>query len=371
MKIGILTSSRADYSIYLPLLKALQKDSFFSLKIIAFGTHLSKKFGYTITQIKQDGFEIDFEKETIPIGFEPKDISIAISKTVNYFSSYWQDSNYDLVFALGDRYEMFAACTASVPFSIPIAHIHGGEQTLGAIDDVFRQCISLIAKVHFPVTEKYKERLIQLLNNDKNIYNVGSLSYDTLSQTKLFTTQEFFDIFKIDLNTPSILITYHPETVNYLQNKENISAFLFALLELSKYQLIITMPNADTMGDVIREKINDFAIGKNNVKLIENFGTIGYLTCMKYCRFLLGNSSSGFAEAAYFPKIVINVGDRQKGRLLTENIINTVTTKDEILGAIAKAEKVKLPIKIDAYGNGNAAKQIINILKNELATINN
>lgn len=368
MKVGVLTSSRADYSIYLPLLKALQSDSYFELSVIAFGTHLSQEFGYTVNQIKQDGFTVDYEQNTTPLGYEPNDIATSIGNTVNLFSNYWTNSNYDIVFALGDRYEMYAACTATIPFNIPLAHIHGGEITLGAIDDVFRNCISLMAKVHFPVAKVYKERLVQLLGNNSNIYNVGSLSYDTLNEVELYDIPKFLQIFNIDLTLKSILITYHPETVNYNDNEKHIKELLAALHTLNHYQLIITMPNADTMGNLIRSSIINFALTRPNVKCIESFGTIGYLTCMKYCSFLLGNSSSGFAEAAFFPKTVVNIGDRQKGRLSTPNIIHTITSKDAILSAITQAENMHQIQAIDTYGNGTAATQIINILKNELAT---
>ena len=363
MKVAVLTSSRADYGIYLPLLKALKNDSFFDLSIIAFGTHLSKKHGYTLNQIIEDGFEVPIKVDTMPDGDSPIAISEAMGKTITNFSKVWNEHKFDLVFCLGDRYEMFAACASSVPFNVKLAHIHGGEQTLGAIDDAFRHAITHMSTYHFTTTEQYKNRVTELKGSSKNIYNVGALSIENLKTLPLLSIEEFKDKFNINLSKPSILITFHPETVSFEKNEMYINELIAALSEIKSYQFIITMPNADTMGNMIREKLYSFIKNNDNAIGVESFGALGYLSCMKHCSFMLGNTSSGFVEASFFPKYVINLGERQTGRIVTENILNCPIEQKGIVKAINSFLNVKLPKTINVYGEGNTSEKIIQSLK--------
>jgi len=365
MKIGVLTSSRSDYSIYLPLLERIRNDSFFELSIIAFGTHLSEKHGATLNQILDDGFEVAIKVETLPDDDTPEAICNAMAKTIANFSKVWKAHNFDLVFCLGDRFEMFSACASTIPFNVQLAHISGGEQTLGSIDNYFRHAISLFSKYHFTSTNKYKERVIELKGNMENVYNVGALNFDNLKNLSLLTIEEFNQQYKIDMSKPSILVTFHPETVEFKNNNRHIKELIAALGAVTNYQLIITMPNADTQGNLIREKLIKFINNHSNIVGIESFGTLGYLSCMKHCTFMLGNSSSGFVEAAFFPKFVINIGARQLGRILTDNIKNCSINRTEILNAIDSFNTVKLPSRIDIYGAGDASRKILNIIKQQ------
>ena len=363
MKIAVLTSSRADYSILYPLLYNLKRDNGFDLNIIAFGSHISEKHGKTIDLIRKDGFKIKDNFKTNPLTDTPLAISNSIAKTITNFSKIWTKNKYDLMIAIGDRYEMFAACASSIPFNIPIAHIHGGETTKGAFDDCFRHSITQMSNIHFTCTEIYKKRVIDLKGSRKDIYNVGALSIDNLKSLKLYTKKEFKNLFKIDISLPSILITFQPETANFNINKQYIKSLIDALYEIKDYQLIITMPNADTMGNYIRLELEKFIIKSNNAIKIENFGTIGYLSCMKYCSMMLGNTSSGFIEASFFPKYVINLGKRQEGRIVTPNINTIKINKKEIIKAVQEFKDFN-PLKYNGvYGDGNAANKIITILK--------
>ncbi len=363
MKIGILTSSRADYGIYLPLLKELKKDSFFKTEVIAFGTHLSQANGYTLKQIEQDGFDVPVQVDTMPSGDTPQHISEAMGKTISAFSKVWQQHTYDLVFCLGDRYEMFAACAASIPFNVNLAHIHGGEQTLGAIDEAFRHSITHMAHWHFTTTDIYKNRVIALKGDNHQVFNVGALSIDNLKELPLLNIETFKARWGIDLSIPTILITFHPETVSFEKNTGYTDELIAALKEITGYQLVITMPNADTMGNMIREKLNVFIANHPQAIGIESFGAIGYLSCMKHCAFMLGNTSSGFVEAAFFPKYVINLGKRQEGRIITPNIANCPINKVQIKEAIQRFNHIQLPASITTYGEGNTGKRIVEIIK--------
>ncbi len=356
--IALLTSSRADYSIYFPLIKELEKDAALHLDIIAFGSHNSEVFGNTVQKILEDGFKIAYKIEAFLEDDSPKAISVSMGKTINAFSTIWANEKYNLIICLGDRYEMFAAVTSAIPFNIPIAHISGGEVTLGAIDNVFRNGLTVMSSLHFASTEQYKKRIVEILDTEKNVFNVGALSIDNLKNLKLYTKTEFKEKFDIDMDCETVLITFHPETVSFEKNEVYIHELISALKELKKYQLVITMPNADTMGNMIREKLQAFIKESSNAIGIESFGTIGYLSCMKYCKMMLGNTSSGFVEASFFPKYVINLGKRQEGRIVTPNILSTEIKKDSILDCINKVTKLPGLETIEIYGKGNTATEI-------------
>lgn len=361
-KIAILTSSRADYSIYTPLLAELSNKNI-TYDIIAFGSHTSFFYGNTIQNIKNDGYKVNFSLNTLIHGDTPETISDSMGLTIIKFSELWKNNNYCLIIALGDRYEMFSAVISSLPFNIPIAHISGGEVTLGAIDNVFRDSLSVASDLHFTSTAQYSKRVAQIKNSSKQIHNVGALNVDYIKNIKLYTIKEFYEKFKINLNNKTILITFHPETVGHNKNKKYITTLIRVLKNLKDYQIVITQTNADTNGLIIRSELEKFAKYNNNIKLIESFGSKGYITCMHYCKWMLGNTSSGFVEATYKRKIVINIGDRQKGRILTSNIINSKIIYNDLMNAIRKAEKMIKPKPNYIYGNGSTAKKIVNILQ--------
>lgn len=366
MKVGVLTSSRADYGIYQPLLRQLHADPFFAIEVIAFGTHLIEKYGRTVDTIYQDGFNVLEVANTMRHGDSPAEIAGAMATTMKAFSDFLNEHNYKLLFALGDRYEMFSAVAASVPFNIPIAHIHGGETTLGAIDNAFRHSITCFSKFHFTSTETYRKRVVEITGNSNHAYNVGALSIDNLKHLKLLEVSEFKEKYDIDLGRPTILFTFHPETVAYKKNKIYIDEIINVLKKLRHYQIIVTMPNADTMGLLIRDELIKVAAEMPNIFAIETFGTLGYLSAMKHCSFMLGNTSSGFVEASYFSKPVINLGERQRGRIVTPNIITIPIKVDAVIEAVKEVEKLGHIEVEQVYGNGITAASIVEILKDEL-----
>lgn len=363
MNLVILTSSRADYGIYLPLLKKLKADSYFKTKIVAFGTHLSEKYGSTINQIYSDGFEVDDKIETVFNTDSPEAISKSMALTMDKFAELWskEKTSLDYIVCLGDRYEMFAAVASSIPFNMPIIHIHGGETTLGAIDNSFRHSLTVMSKLHFASTKNHADRVSEIIGTKKGVYNVGALSLDNLTGIKLLDRISFKTKFNIDLDNP-ILVTFHPETVAFEKNEDYINE-LIAALEFCNQQIIITMPNSDTMGNIIRTKVIEFSNKKSNVVTVESLGTIGYFTCLKYCDFVLGNSSSGIIEAASFGKYVINIGNRQLGRDFGANVIHCEIKKNAILNAVQNINKLPVLGVDNIYGDGRTADKIIKILK--------
>jgi GDP/UDP-N,N'-diacetylbacillosamine 2-epimerase (hydrolysing) len=361
MKIGLLTSSRADYGIYFPLIKKIKSCSEIELEIIAFGTHLSEKHGRTLQEILKDGVFVNHQIEhCISLDDSPKGISEAMARTISSFAEFWQDHSYDLVFALGDRYEMFAAVTAGLSFQVKFAHLYGGETTLGAIDNCFRHSISHMSNIHFVSCANYKNRLAELIGADESIYNVGSLSVDNINKMNFLSIKELKEQFEIDFSIPTVLCTLHSETTNFEQTQAHVETLCSALSQIEGKQFLITMPNSDTSNQIIRSTFEDFAENHKNVFLRENLGRTGYLSAMKYVEFIIGNSSSGFVEAAALAKWVINIGIRQKGRVLTPNIVGCTFDQNKIVESIKEIENKGIEnLNSHFYGDGDAASKIL------------
>jgi GDP/UDP-N,N'-diacetylbacillosamine 2-epimerase (hydrolysing) len=336
IRIGVLTSSRADFGIYLPLLKRMQQDSAFEVKLIVFGSHVSPFHGLTVRNIEAEGFAVDYRIDSLLAGDSEEAIATSMSLTMLKFSQFWGEraSQFDLVLCLGDRYEMFAACSAGVPFQIRFAHIHGGEQTLGAMDNFFRHSLSHLAWCHFVSTAAFADRLKHMLDITDRIYTVGALSLDSLETLEFFSIEDIKERWNIDLRKPTILTTFHPETVRTSSNELFAYELVKAIESLSRFHVVITLPNADTLGTTVRRIFEERLGGLPHVTLIDNFGTRGYFSVMHHSAFLLGNTSSGIIEAASFGKYVINLGNRQEGRLQSDNVVNVPIEKDRILEAV-------------------------------------
>ena len=362
--IAVLTSGRADYSIYYPILRALEESDKFDLHIIAFGMHLSQHHGYSIDTIKKDGF-----KKIVAIDSslsDDKEESVAISMGITQIrmAELWKNYNYDLLICIGDRYEMFSAVASSLPFNIKTLHIHGGEKTLGAIDNSFRHAITSMSDIHLTSCEQHKDRVIEIIEKEesKNVYNVGSPSLDGIKSFKLLTKDEFINKFKVNIKEPTILFTYHPETKNLKTNIKNIDEII-KVFSLIKDNILVTLPNNDPMGSYIRKKLIDYSKKNSRLNIFNYLGINGYFSAMKHCEFMMGNSSSGIIEAASFGTRVINIGDRQKGRFCNENVLHCKPSKNEILKAIKSIKSLDKYNKKNIYYKKNTIKNIINIIE--------
>lgn len=370
MKIGVLTSSRADYGIYLPLLEKLKEDDFFSLEIIAFGTHLSKSHGYTVTAIKEDGYEQVHEISSLLSNDNEQSIATSYGLTVLKFADFWASHTYDLVLCLGDRFEMSAAVQAGIPFGVKFGHIHGGETTLGAIDNVYRHQITLVSVLHFAAADNFQEKIRNLIGGEDGIFSVGSISLDNIAHFKPIEKKVFYDKFSLP-DEAFALVTFHPETVGAEDNYEYAVEMRSAMEQICKdLYLVITMPNADTLGSIFREEIIKLhSAYPERIMLIENFGKVNYFSAMYYSQLLLGNTSSGIIEAASFNKYVVNVGDRQKGRAQSNNIFDVPFKADDICLAVAKAAQQGGYKGNNIYYKNGAVSAIVKILKDSYENI--
>jgi len=364
MRIGILSSSRADYGIYLPLLEKMKGDAFFSLEIIAFGTHLSKVHGYTLNEIQKDGYDCIHTLSSLISNDDEQSIASSYGLTVLKFAEFWAQHHYDLVFCLGDRFEMSAAVQAGIPFGVKFAHIHGGETTLGAIDNVYRHQITLASVLHFTATEVFKNKVAHLIDTTEGVYTVGSLSLDNIEVFEPINKKVFYDTFKIP-NQDYALVTFHPETVSSKDNFKYVKAIKKALEKTAENLfIVITMPNADTLGSIYREEILQLKKEHpDSILLVENFGKVNYFSAMHYAKILIGNTSSGILEAASFGKYVVNVGDRQKGRVQSDNILNCEFEEAGIVAAADRALAFEKFNGKNVYYRKGAADTIIKTIK--------
>lgn len=335
INIGVLTSSRADYGIYKPLLKLLSEDDRVSLSIIAFGSHLLSKYGETIHVIEREALGQILKVEGMGEEDSPSAIVTYYGKLVLQFNKLFESHQFDIVFALGDRYEMSAAVQATIPHELKIAHIHGGETTLGAIDNVYRHQITIASKWHFVTTQFFKERVVSLIESDEFVYNVGALSLSEIAKNPLPDWFEVSKKFSIP-QKPFILSTFHPETVKSKNNSIHAQEVMLALNEVLMYtNIVITGTNADTSGTTFRNMALDLKERfPEKVYLVESFGKENYFAALSNCLFVLGNSSSGIIEAASFGKFVLNVGNRQKGRKSSDNVIDIPFKKEVLIKAM-------------------------------------
>lgn len=366
MKIGVLTSSRADYGIYQPLLTKLSDDARFHLEIIAFGMHLQENQGNTIENIRKDGYSKIHTVGIMPENDGIFDISFGYGQLVSDFARFWREHTYDLIFTLGDRWEMSAAVQASIPFELKIAHIHGGETTLGATDNIYRHQISLASIYHFTAAEPFSERLKALIGTNDGVHTVGSISLEDLDSMQLPQWSVIKGQFKIPFDE-FILVTFHPESVGASRNEDYAQIAFTVLEKLSgEYNILITGANSDVMGSLFNqqyERLQELYPAK--IKLVSTLGKLNYFKAMNHCTFMLGNTSSGIVEAASFKKWVINAGDRQKGRLRNENVLDVSFEPKKILEMVTQVVDLQPYEGDNKYVKLGTTDMIIEILSND------
>lgn len=373
-KICVVTGSRAEYGLLYWLMKEINDDPELELQIIATGMHLSPEFGLTYQQIESDGFRIDAKVEMLLSSDTPVGIAKSIGLGVIGFADALDRLKPHVLVLLGDRFEILAAAQAALVARIPIAHIHGGETTEGAIDEQIRHAVTKLSHWHFVATEVYKKRVVQLGENPEHIFNVGAPGLDQIHYLQWLELSALEVSLDIHLKFPTFLVTYHPVTLG--SNPANIAMneLLIAIDHFPDATVIFTYPNADTNGRILIQQINEW-INRNQhrAKAFVSLGQQKYLSLMKIADVILGNSSSGIIEAPVLKKATINLGDRQKGRLKATSIIDVAErTSDIIQGinqALSKEFQHTLKNVKSLYGQGNASIQIQNILKSvELST---
>ncbi len=367
MKIGIITTTRADFGLLKNLIIELKKDKKFSTSIIVSGSHFTKEFGETFKEILKYKIKIN-EKIVFKFIHDSEDgISKIFGECVKKSTKIFKKLHLDILIVLGDRYEILASVISANILKIPVAHIHGGELTYGAIDDAFRHSITKMSHVHFTAHQFYKKRVIQLGENPKNVHVVGGLGIESIIKTKFLSKKNLEQKYNFKFKKKNLIVCFHPETINKFSPKNQIKEILSALKIIKNTLIIFTMPGADLGSKIIKQEIRKFTKINKNSLFYESLGQKNYFSFLNQVDAIIGNSSSGILEMPYFQKPTLNLGMRQIGRLHPKSIINVKINKNDILKSIRKiySSKFKKNIKNDKkfYGDGNSSKRIIKVLR--------
>lgn len=370
-RIGIMTGTRAEYGLLKSLMQEINKDNDLELYLIVSGMHLSPEFGMTYKEIEEDGFEINAKVEMLLSSDSPAGISKSIGLGVIGFADEFQRADLDMLILLGDRYEALSAAISAMVMRIPIAHLHGGELTEGAIDEGIRHSITKMSYLHFTSTEQYRNRVIQLGENPERVFYVGALGVENIKKINLMTKEELEKSIHFEIDENTVVVTYHPVTLENNTVEEQFLNLLKVLDRNPKIRMIFTKANADTNGRIVNELIDKYtAQNSERACAFVSLGQKRYLSALKYCRIVIGNSSSGIIEAPSFGKPIINIGDRQKGRICADSVINCGYTQQEIQQAMETALTKEFENKAsncrNPYEKENTAANIISVIKDYL-----
>ncbi|MBP6712754.1 MAG: UDP-N-acetylglucosamine 2-epimerase (hydrolyzing) [Aliarcobacter sp.] len=366
-KVCVITGTRAEYGLLYWLLKEIQNDKELELQLIVTGMHLSPEFGLTYKEIEKE-FKINKKIEMLLSSDTPVGISKSMGLAQISFAEAYAELKPDILIVLGDRYEIFSCVSAAMIAQIPIAHLHGGETTEGAFDESIRHSITKMSHLHFTAADEYKNRVIQLGENPSRVFNVGGLGIENIKRLKLLTKEEFEKSIDFKLNKKNILVTFHPVTLESSTAQEQFQELLNAVDELKDTNIIFTKANSDTDGRVINQMIDEYVV-KNAHKSIgfTSLGQLRYLSALQYVDAMVGNSSSGLTEAPSFRIATINIGDRQKGRIKADSIIDCEPRKASITKVFediyTKNFQNALKIVNNTYGDGCASKKVIEEIK--------
>lgn len=369
MKICVITGTRAEYGLLFWTMKTIKEHPDFELSVCVTGMHLSPEFGLTYNQIVSDGFQIEGKIEMLL----SSDTSVGITKSVGLgligFADFFERTKPDWILVLGDRFEIFSAVTAAMIARIPVAHCHGGEATEGLIDEAIRHSLTKMSHLHFTSTIEYRNRVIQLGEQPSSVFHVGALGIENINRLKLLNKQEFESSIDFQLSSLNFLVTFHPVTLDQSSTENQFKELLKALLAFKEAKIIFTKPNADHDGRIISQIIDDF-VNKNSDRSISfvSLGQLKYLSAIKHCQVVIGNSSSGLIEVPSFKKPTINIGDRQQGRVQAKSVISCKPEMNAIIESIqiALSDEFQLILQNleNPYGEGNSSNKIAEAIQN-------
>jgi len=366
-RIGVVTVSRSDYGHLRPVLEALRRAPDLELLLLVAGMHLASEFGLTVRDIEADGFPISARVEMLGGGDTPEAVAAATGRGVAGFGEAFARLRPDVVVVLGDRSEMLAAAVAALPFALPVAHIHGGELSEGAMDNQIRHAITKLAHLHFASAEPHARRIAAMGEEPWRIHTVGAPGLDRVATTEPLSRAALARELGLPEAGPWLLVTFHPVTLEYRDTAAHIDELLAAIEKTDGF-IVITYPNADTSGRLIIERIEEFAARHpRRCRLAKSLGERLYLSLLRHADLMIGNSSSGLIEAPSFGLPVVNVGARQRGRLRGANVIDVEPSREDILRGIEAAQALPFRARARAaanlYGDGHAAPRIVDVLR--------
>jgi GDP/UDP-N,N'-diacetylbacillosamine 2-epimerase (hydrolysing) len=363
----VVTGSRAEYGLLRWAMEEIQASSSLELRVIVTGAHLSPEFGMTASEIESDGFAIDQRVEMLLSADTPTAITKSIGLGMIGFADALAAIKPDALLVLGDRYEILAAVTAALVARVPVAHVHGGETTQGAIDEAIRHSITKMSQLHFVAAQEYRNRVIQLGEEPSRVFCVGGLGIDGILKTKRLSRAALEESLGIKFLDRNLMVTFHPATLETDTAETQMDELLAALADLQNTAIVFTMPNADTDGRALLEKIKVFCEQHANSHWFSSLGHARYLSCLAQVDAVVGNSSSGLTEAPTFKVATVNIGDRQLGRLSAQSVIDCSPTRESIADALATVYspdfRTKLLAVVNPYGDGGAASAIVQMLE--------
>ena len=372
VKICVVTGSRAEFGQLTPLLQKLHRDSFFDLDLVVTGSHLSEESGKTVEEIEASGIPI---KAQLPL-FSLSDnsqlgIAKQISEVIGIFAQYLADNRPEMLIIIGDRYEMFGVGIAASTLLIPICHICGGSTTSGAIDEVYRHSLTKMSSIHFTTCDTYRKRVIQLGENPSTVYNVGSLAIENCLKVKTLAKEELLNQLGMDCNIPYCVVTFHPVTLEQEDSELEVKELIKAFDACPQYQYLITMSNVDSGGNRINQIWLQEGQIRENFFVVSSLGMKRYLTALKYAEMMIGNSSSGTTEGPAMKIPVIDIGDRQRGRIFSECALHCDPNHQSILKAMQQVstQEFKKNVRevINPFGDGTTSEKMVSILKKNLS----
>lgn len=325
-RVCVVTGSRAEYGLLKPVIDRIDKDIELELYLVVTGAHLTSDFGHTYEEIEKDGYVIKKKIEMLLSSDTPCGIAKSMGVEMIGFADVLADNSPDMLVILGDRYEMMVAAIAAMIYKIPIAHIHGGETTEGALDEAIRHSITKMSYLHFASTETYRKRIIQLGEDPQRVFCVGALGIENIEKLKLLDKKELEDNIGFEFTQYTMMVTFHPVTLDMAGSIEQIKNLLEVLRRKKEFKIIFTRANADANGQIINRIIDNFVEENVDRSIVyASLGQVRYLSALRYCCMVVGNSSSGIIEAPSFHIPTIDIGDRQKGRELAGSIIHCET----------------------------------------------
>ncbi|NBH74042.1 UDP-N-acetylglucosamine 2-epimerase (hydrolyzing) [Clostridiaceae bacterium] len=369
-KICVVTATRAEYGLLKRVILKLASSPFFDVQVAVTGTHLSPEFGLTYQEIEKDGITIHKKIEMLL----SSDTSAAVSKSMGLalisFAEYFTESKPDAVLLLGDRYETLAVACAAMNEGIPIVHLHGGETTEGAVDEAFRHAVTKMSYLHMASTEEHRRRIIQMGEEPERVFCVGAMGVENALHTELMEKKELERELQIELDAPYGVVTFHPVTLEKDSARHQIEEVLGALEGFPNWKFLMTKANADKGGRIINQMTESYALSHGNVKVYDSLGMVRYLSAVRYSQMVIGNSSSGLIEVPSFHVPTVNIGDRQKGRIRADSVIDCIPEKKAIINAMKIADEAQFRQKVDAtinpYGDGRTSDRIIAIMEEKL-----
>lgn len=366
-KIAVLTATRAEYGLLKRIIVALNNTKEFEAEVVVTGAHLSPEFGLTYLDIQEDHIPIAKKIEILLSSDTPIGISKSMGLAMISFAEYFDESRPDALIVLGDRYETLAVCCAAMNARIPIVHLYGGETTEGAVDEAIRHSITKMSYLHFTATEQYRRRVIQLGEHPDRVFTVGAMGIENILTTKLLSKRELEESISFSLERPYAVVTFHPVTLESESAKTQFEEILSAFTRHDEMKYIFTKANADADGRIINRMIEEYVSGNANAICFESLGSLRYLSALKYSSMVIGNSSSGLLEVPSFKVPTINIGDRQKGRMQADSVINCRADAMEIDKAMqlvcSKEFRDKIADVKNPYGDGKTSEKIVEVLK--------